>query len=29
MLGLNQILYTDLMERPIDLKSAVTYYTFG
>ncbi|MBU9889561.1 MAG: putative porin [Candidatus Omnitrophica bacterium] len=28
-LGLNQILYTDLMERPIDVKSAVSYYTFG
>lgn len=28
-LGLNSILYTDLMERPIDLLSAVSYYTFG
>lgn len=27
-LGLNQILYTDLMERPLDLLSAVSYYTF-
>lgn len=28
-LGMNPVLYTDLMERPIDLLSSVSYYSFG